>query len=129
MTPRVFLAATLLSGLPSTVHAIVTGGDPLLAARAAGTLIPGRRDRPDAVAGAAVHLVVSATWLAVLDAIDRRHRLGVLGGATAGLLIAALDLKVIGRRHPAIQALPQVPQWLDHMAFGAITGGLLSLTR
>jgi hypothetical protein len=49
----------------------------------------------------------------------------VVGGGVAGLVIAAIDLEVVGRRHPAIRALPRVPQWLDHVAFGAIVGGLL----
>ncbi len=45
---------------------------------------------------------------------------GVLGGAVAGLVIAALDLGVIGRRYPEIRALPRVPQVLDHVAFGVL---------
>jgi hypothetical protein len=109
------------------VHALATGGDPLRATRAAGTLVPGRRDRPGAVAGVAVHLVVSAGWTAVLAAVDRRHCLGALGGGAAGLLIAAFDLEVAGRGHPAIRSLPRLPQWLDHVAFGAIAGALLSI--
>jgi hypothetical protein len=40
-------------------------------------------------------------------------------------VIAAVDLKIAGRRYPAIQELPQVPQWLDHVAFGAIVGAML----
>ena len=40
----------------------------------------------------------------------------------AGLGIAALDLIVLGRRFPAIAALPQGPQWADHVAFGAVLG-------
>jgi hypothetical protein len=125
---RVVLAgsvATVVSGLPSTVHAILTSGDVLAAARAAGTLLPGRRNKPDALMGALAHVVVSAGWVAVLTAVDHRRKLGVTGGAAAGLLIAALDLAVIGRSYPAIRALPQGPQWLDHVAFGAIVGGLL----
>jgi hypothetical protein len=117
--------ATVVSGLPSTVHAILTSGDVLAAARAAGTLLPGRRNKPDALAGALAHVVVSVTWVAVLAAVDRKRKLGVTGGAAAGLVIAALDLAVIGRSYPAIRALPQGPQWLDHVAFGAIVGGLL----
>jgi hypothetical protein len=125
---RVVLAGSLaatLSGLPSTVHAVVTGRDVLGAAKAAGTLFPGRRDRPDARLGAVAHFVVSAGWVAVLATVDRRRKLGVVGGAVAGLVIAALDLEIIGRRYPAIRALPQGPQWADHVAFGAIVGGLL----
>jgi hypothetical protein len=119
------VAAASCGGLPSTVHALTTGGDLLEATRAAGTLVPGRRDRPGVVAGVGVHLLVSAGWTAVLASVDRRHRLGPLGGAAAGLLIATLDLEVIGRTRPAIRSLPRLPQWLDHVAFGAIAGALL----
>lgn len=118
-------AAALLSGLPSTVHAALTGKDLMAAAKAAGTLVPGRKHQPDATAGALVHFVVSATWTVVLAAIDRRRKLGIVGGAAAGLAIAALDLNIIGRGYPAIKKLPQVPQWADHVAFGAIVGALL----
>jgi hypothetical protein len=118
--------AAVCSGLPSTLHALATGGDLLQATRAAATLLPGRRDRPGVVAGVAVHIVVSAGWTVVLTVVDRRRRLGPLGGGAAGLLIAALDLEVAGRAHPEIRSLPRVPQWLDHVAFGAIVGTLLS---
>lgn len=119
--------AALGAGLPSTVHALATGGDPLAATRAAGTLVPGRRHRPGLVAGVAAHLVVSAGWTAALAAADRRRRLGPLGGAAAGLLVAALDLEVVGRSYPAIRALPRLPQWLDHAAFGALVGAVLTV--
>ncbi|MGI8335701.1 hypothetical protein ACRYCC_37610 [Actinomadura scrupuli] len=128
--PLVGAVAALGSGLPSTVHALATGGDLLQATRAAATLVPGRpdrrgRDRREVMLGVAVHLVVSAGWTVVLTAVDRRRRLGLPGGITAGLLIAALDLEIIGRSRPAIRALPRLPQWLDHIAFGAIVGVLL----
>jgi hypothetical protein len=125
---RIVLAgavAASCSGLPSTLYALATGGDLLQATRAAGTLVPGRRDRPGVVAGVAIHLLVSAGWTAALAVVARWRRLGVTGGAAAGLLIAALDLEVAGRAHPAIRSLPRLPQWLDHVAFGAIAGGLL----
>ena len=115
-------AAATFSGLPSTLHALATGGDLLQATRAAATLVPGRRG---VVAGAAVHVVVSAGWTAALAAVDRRHRLGLLGGGAAGTLIAAFDLEVAGRANPAIRSLPRLPQWLDHVAFGVIVGALL----
>jgi hypothetical protein len=48
-------------------------------------------------------------------------------GALEGAGIAALDLGVIApRRAPAIAALPQVPQWADHLAFGALVGACLA---
>jgi hypothetical protein len=122
-------AAATLSGLPSTLHALATGRDPLAATRAAGTLLPGRGGRTGVVAGAVVHVTVSAGWTAVLAAVDRQWRLGLAGGCAAGLLIAAFDLEVAGRRRPAIRALPRVPQWLDHVAFGAVAGVLLDVPR
>ncbi|MGH9185329.1 MAG: hypothetical protein ACRD0U_05890, partial [Acidimicrobiales bacterium] len=112
------LAATL-SGLPSTIHAFATGREPLAAARAAGTLLPGRRDRPGLVAGAVMHAGVSVFWGAVLaGALPRRAT--ATAGAAAGLAIAALDLGVVGRRFPAIAALPTLPQVADHVAFGVV---------
>ncbi|HEX8866183.1 MAG TPA: hypothetical protein VF821_11055 [Lentzea sp.] len=109
---RRFVLAAVLSGVPSTVHALATGDDPLRATRAAGSLVGG-----SAGAGVAVHLAVSAWWMYVLRRLRVR---GVVGGALAGLLIAALDLEVIGRRNAQIRALPRVPQWLDHVAFGVL---------
>jgi hypothetical protein len=118
--------ASLVSGAPSTVHAVVAGRSPFEAARAAATLVPGRRDRPGFVAGVVVHIAVSAGWGAVLGLLlPRRHT--VAWGATAGLGIAALDLGIIARRKaPAIAALPQPWQWADHVAFGAAVGWVLS---
>jgi len=112
----------VLSGAPSTVAALVRGADALAATRAAGTLVPGRRDRPGAAAGVAVHAVLSLSWTAVLVAVLRRLRGGVLAGALGGAAIAALDLGVVARRYPAVRALPPLPQWADHLAFGAVVG-------
>ncbi|NKE63214.1 hypothetical protein FXN61_43420 [Lentzea sp. PSKA42] len=112
---RRFLLAALLSGLPSTVHALATGGDPLRATKAAGSLVGG-----GVGAGVVVHLAVSAFWTFVLTRLRVR---GVVGGAVAGLVIAALDLEVIGRRNERIRSLPRVPQWLDHVAFGVLVAG------
>ncbi|MDT7787522.1 MAG: hypothetical protein QOF58_5941 [Pseudonocardiales bacterium] len=112
---RRFVLAAVLSGVPSTVHALASGDDPLRATRAAGSLVGG-----GAGAGVAVHLVVSGWWMFVLRRLRVR---GVVGGAVAGLLIAALDLEVIGRRNAQLRALPKVPQWLDHVAFGVLIAG------
>ena len=111
---RLVLAAAL-SGVPSTVHALAVGDDPLRATKAAGSLVGG-----GVGAGVAVHLAVSAWWVFVLRRLRVR---GVVGGAVAGALIAALDLEVIGRRNAQIRALPRVPQWLDHVAFGVLAAG------
>lgn len=109
---RRFLVAAVLSGVPSTIHALATGADPLRATRAAGSLVGGGVRE-----GVLVHVVVSAWWAFLLTRLGVR---GVVGGAVAGLLIAALDLEIIGRRNPRLRALPKAPQWLDHVVFGVL---------
>ena len=87
--------------------------------------MPGRAQRPGLIAGLLVHGVVSAFWGLVLGAVlPRRHT--AAWGAIAGAGIAAVSLPTVGRRRPAIAALPQGPQWLDNVAFGATVGWLLS---
>lgn len=105
---------------------MLTGRSPLAAARAAATLLPGRRDRPGLGPGLLVHAAVSSAWGTVLGlALPRRHT--VAWGALAGLAIAALDLQVIAeRRVPEIAALPRAWQWADHVAFGSVVGWVLS---
>jgi hypothetical protein len=122
------LAAAVLSGAPSTLHALATGRDPLAAARAAGSILLRRETRPGRLLAAAVpvHLALSLGWALVLD------RAGVRGagrGAVAGLGIAALDLGLVGPLFPRIHALPTLPQVADHVAFGAIVGSLISRRR
>lgn len=41
-------------------------------------------------------------------------------GAVAGLLIGVVNVGVIGRRFPAIRALPLGPQLADNVAFGVV---------
>ncbi|WP_254896830.1 hypothetical protein [Amycolatopsis sp. Hca4] len=117
--------AAVVSGVPSTVHALLTGRDVLAATRAAGTLLPGRQRRPGVAAGLLAHVLVSAAWTGVLAAAARRHRLGLRSGAAAGLVIAVLDLGIAARAYPAVRDLPRGPQILDHLVFGAVTGALL----
>jgi hypothetical protein len=114
------LAATL-SGVPSTGWAWATGGDVLAAARAAGTVVHPRRSPGSVVEGALVHAGLSLGWTLVLAVVlpaGRRTR----WGAAAGVLIAGLDLGLVGRRLPAIRALPVLPQLADHVAFGVLVG-------
>ena len=119
------LVAAAVSGLPSTAYALATGRDPLEATKAAGTLLVGERAPvPLQIAAAApVHLALSLGWAAVLERLLPRKNT-VLWGAAGGLAIAALDLGVIGRRRPAIRALPVLPQVADHALFGAVVGAL-----
>lgn len=117
--------AGTVSGAPSTLHALATGRSPLAAARAAGALV----GRPGLPGGLVAHAVVTGFWSAVLAVALPRHR-ELVGGAVAGLAIAALDLGVIARRrYPAIGALPQGPQVLDHLAFGLAVGATLGARR
>lgn len=125
--PRVVRAglwAAALSGIPSTVHALATGRDPLEAAVAAGSVLLPRETSRAKLAAAAVpvHLALSLGWTLALDRAGVR---GARRGALAGLAIAALDLGLVGRAFPRIRALPLVPQLADHAAYGAIVGSLI----
>jgi hypothetical protein len=114
------IVAGIVSGAPSTVYTLARGGSLLESTRAVGTLL----GRPTVARGLAAHTALSLTWGVVLSAaLPRRHRRSA--GLLAGAAIAALDLGVVGRRLPAIRALPQVPQWADHLAFGAATAAVL----
>jgi hypothetical protein len=122
---RAALAAAALSGIPSTAYALASGRDPLEAARAAGSLVLPHETRPGRLLAAAlpVHLALSLGWTLVLDQAGARS---ARAGAAAGVVIGALDLGVVGRRFPQIEALPLLPQLADHAAFGAIAGLLLA---
>jgi hypothetical protein len=126
--PRSILSATLVaagvSGAPSTGWALVTGADPLAAARAAGQLIGPDRERASLLGGALVQGAISLWWTTVLAAVLPARR-RTWWGAVAGAGIAALDLGVIGRRFPQIRQLPWAPQLADHIAFGFLAGLML----
>ncbi len=114
--------AGVASGAPSTLHGWRAGRDPLAASRAAGSLL----GRPTLVRGALAHVVLSLGWGVVLAwLLPTRRR--VAAGVLAGGAIAALDLGLVGRRLPAIAALPQGPQVADHLAFGGLVGLTLAL--
>ena len=122
--------AALVSGAPSTLHAVVTGRGVLDATAAAGTLLlPARSSRLRLVlAGGVAHVAISAGWAAVLAAVLPRRRTATWGGA-AGLAIAAVDLGLVARRLPAIRSLSLVPQLADHVAFGTVVGAVLARRR
>jgi hypothetical protein len=117
----------LVSGLPSTVAAARQGTGLLTATRAAGTLL----GRPTVARGVAAHVGLSLGWGVVLARLLPRRGpgTGAAAGAAAGAAIATLDLAVVGRRFPAIRGLSPVPQWLDHLAFGAVAGLVLAIRR
>ena len=124
---RTTAVAATVSGLPSTVHALASGRDPLEAAQAAGTLLLPRCNRRAKLLLAAIpiHLGISLMWTALLSLVlPRRH--GALSGGFAGIAIAVVDLSLAGRRFPRVRALPLAPQVADHVLFGAIVGVLSS---
>jgi hypothetical protein len=122
------LLGAALSGIPSTVHALATGADPLDGARAAGAMLLPREERtaPLLVAATGVHLAISLGWAAVLARVLPPGR-ATRWSAPAALGIAALDLGLIGRRFPRIHALPALPQLADHLAYGLTVGAVLDL--
>jgi hypothetical protein len=118
--------AAVLSGAPSTLHALLTGRDPLEASLAAGTLLLAHERRPARLlpAAAVAHVALSLGWAVVLAAVlPRRH--AIPAAAAAGLGIAALDLGVVGRRLERIRALPLAPQVLDHVAYAVTVAVVL----
>lgn len=121
--------AAIPSGLPSTLHALLTGRDPLAATTAAGSILFPREERAPVLLAAAVpvHLTLSLCWGVVLARTLRRPT--VPRGIAAGLAIAALDLGVVGRRFPRVRALPLLPQLADHAAYGAVAAAVLRRRR
>ena len=124
------LAGAVLAGIPSTAWSLATGDDVLDGARAAGAILLRHETRTPLLLAAAVpvHLALSLGWALVLARVLPRSAEPVTG-AVAGLGIAALDLLVIGRRIPAIRALPQGRQWADHVAYGLAVGVVLRVRR
>jgi hypothetical protein len=122
--------AAVLSGAPSTAHALLTRANPLEASLAAGTLLLPHEQRPSRLLAAATvtHAALSLGWAIVLAAVLPRRRAPFAAGA-AGLAIAALDLGVVGRRFPRIRALALVPQILDHVAYAVTVAAVLECRR
>jgi hypothetical protein len=112
--------AALVSGAPSTLHALARRRDPLEATLAAGSLVLPREARRAHLAAAAVpvHLGLSLGWALLLERVLPR-RPSLLAGAAAGAAIAAVDLGLVGRRVPRIRALPLAPQVADHILYGS----------
>ena len=121
--------AALPSGLPSTLHAVLTGRDPLQATKAAGAILLPREERTLVLVAAAapVHGALSLGWGVVIARALRAPT--PTRGALAGLAIAALDLGAIGRRLPRIRALSLLPQLADHMVYGAVAAAVLQRRR
>ncbi|MGI8729351.1 MAG: hypothetical protein ACR2LK_05080 [Solirubrobacteraceae bacterium] len=122
--------AYVISGVPSTTHALLHRENPLEASLAAGTLLLGDEQRISRLlpAALAVHGALSLGWAVVLAAgLPRRRTLA--WSVPAGLAIAALDLGVVGRRYARIRALAMAPQVLDHLAYAATVGWVISRRR
>ncbi len=122
--------AAVLSGVPSTAHALLHRENPLEASLAAGTLLLADEDRISRLLPAAMlaHGALSLGWALVLAAALPRRR-AVAWSLPAGLAIAALDLGVVGRRYPRIRALATAPQVLDHLAYAATVAVVISRRR
>jgi len=118
--------AAVLSGAPSTAHALLTRTNPLEASLAAGTLLLPHEQRVSRLLPAALvaHAALSLGWTVVLARVLPRRRTA-LPAVASGLAIAALDLGVVGRRFPRIRELALVPQVLDHVAFAVAVGAVL----
>jgi hypothetical protein len=120
--------ATLVGGMPSTLYAFATGGDPLEATRAAGAmLIPaGSRTIELVLAAAMVHVCVSFSWAAILVRVLPRRQV-VLWASAAAALIGLIDLRVIAPVFfPEVADLPLGPQMADHLMWGASLGWVLA---
>ena len=103
------LVARFEGGVPATVAGVTR----------AGTI-------EDGLAAGAVAAVLSGAP-STLHALATRT--SPLEATLAGLGIAALDLAVVGRRHPRIRALPVLPQVADHVAYGVTVGAVLRARR
>jgi hypothetical protein len=124
------LAGAACSAIPSTVWSLVRGDDVLEGGRAAGAMLVAH-DRRTAVllaAAAPLHLAISIGWAAVMAIALPRGR-EPAWGVVGGMVIATLDLAVIGRRIASIGTLPQGRQWADHAAYGLSVGLVLRARR
>lgn len=114
--------ASVASGVPSSVYALMRGRDPwaqgVAATRAIGTLVwPGT---PSLLRGALAHGAISLAVGELLGVTLPRRR-SIAWGTLVGLGVGWVNLSVIApRRYPAIASLPLGPQLADNAAFGAI---------
>jgi len=124
------LFAGLLSGVPSTIHAVLTHTPILHAILAAGGIVlgSGAPQSQTLFAGALVHWVLSLFWGVMLGIVLPR-RATVLWGGVAAVAIAVLDLLLIGRMFASIKTLPFLPQLFDHIVFGIVAAIVISQRR
>jgi hypothetical protein len=126
-----WLIATLLSGVPSTGYALLTGADPTEATRAAGAMLLRSETSFGKLflAAALVHAVVSLFWTSLLwFALPLRHT--TLWALAASAAIAVLDLRIIAPAFfPEVAALDFWPQFADHLMWGTCVGLTLEYRR
>jgi hypothetical protein len=126
-----WLVATIFSGLPSTLYALLGGADPAEATLAAGPmLLPYETSVTTLVAAAAVvHGGISLFWTLVLARLVPARR-EVPWAVLASAGIAILDLKLIAPEFfPAVAALDFWPQFADHVMWGLCLGGTWTFRR
>ena len=121
-------AATVVSGIPSTLWAWVRGDDVTEAIRAAGAMLLPADSSFGALfaAAAVVHTAISFFWAAILVRALPRRRV-ILSALVAALVIGIIDLKLIAPVFfPEVAALPFLPQMADHAMWGAMLGAVLA---
>ena len=98
--------------------------------RAAGAMLLPHERRTAVLLAAAVpvHLAISIGWAVVMATALPRGR-EPAWGIVGAMMIATLDLALIGRRIPSIATLPQGRQWADHAAYGLSVGLVLRARR
>lgn len=116
------VGAALLGGLPSTSYAVVRTGGALSgieygldATTRIGVLVP--PFRRGLLRGLVAHALISVLAGGAMARLLPRRR-SRLWGAVGGLAMGWCNVRVIGRRIPAIAELPLGPQLVDNMAFG-----------
>jgi hypothetical protein len=124
------LAGAASSAIPSTVWSLLRGDDVLEGGRAAGAILLPHERRTAVLLAAAVpvHLAISIGWAAVMATVLPRGR-EPAWGVVGGMVVATLDLALIGRRITSIGTLPQGRQWADHAAYGLSVGLVLRARR
>ena len=124
-------AATLLSGLPSTLYALYRHEDVSEATRAAGAMLipPGSSMLELLQAAVVVHVAVSFFWAALLVRfLPNRHV--IAAAIAAAIAIGVLDLRVIAPlMFPEVARLAFWPQMADHVMWGASLGAALAWRR
>ena len=121
------IVASSLSGIPSTVHALITRRDPFQTTVAAGRILLTDEAEPSKliIAGLATHMALSLGWTVVLARL-LSGRPTPIRGALLGSLIGLVDMTIADRLFPQIAALPRTPQMLDHIAFGVCVASVLA---